>query len=583
MGGRCSICLRRRPSSTTKVEVLQGEDLEGTCSETESDPDDYDVTLGYGKSAEKFAVNSDGHMQPSFQRSPTSREDFDEFRVLRVNNLTGRVTLFVAGGKHTKPVQYSTERLCPRAHEQPLEVAHCPFCVGNEGSTPPHVLWYDMQGNERISSQPAAGWLMRAIPNIFPMLICPAEFYGEEYQQALEHMPHAAVASGRHANEKVSFDVAGPSCKQVDAQGVSEVFIESPVHNALWALQEPWKISVLMQALSKRGRELGEQSWAKQLLYFKQYGPLSGGSLVHPHTQLISLPVIPPQHVQRIEYSMKTYSLHNRCATCISIEPFLNSKDPELMQNSRFVHATDHFVVSVPYASASMYTMMVVPRRHSSDFTDITSEEVADMGRLVSLLMQALYVGLDDPSFNVFIWSAPCVKGTIQLNIGELSNETKKRSLHWFMEIRPRFPADVGGFEIASGVRVVTGLPEDHAAQLRKWVAARLADGAQPIKPAPAQPADLTPQSPSSPTLRRATLDRRRSRTLTSRSASKMTESDRERLHSKHHDSERLHSRSDPLHSSSRYHSKKSPEQPTADPPLRRETSQGGFSEQSIS
>merc|ERR1712060_368488 len=86
--------------------------------------------------------------------------------------------------------------------------------------------------------------------------------------------------------------------------------------------------------------------------------------------------------------------------------------------------------------------------------------------------------------YNIFIRSAPC-GNQLTLRGRNVTREEIQRSFHWILEFRPRFPADLGGFEIASGVRVVTGLPEDHAAELRGWVRARIDAGMPPIEAHP--------------------------------------------------------------------------------------------------
>lgn len=532
------------------------------------DADDIDYAVGFDVDAcKKFGIHEvdDEIATIDDDVSIASREESDEFRVLRVSNLSGHVTLYVAGGKHKKPVQYEQERAFPRAAEQPVYTPKCPFCVGNEAKTPPDILTFGPDGKELPPcNNRCGGWLVRVFPNIFPMLICPFEFYGKAHHDALATIPHSIVARGVHANNKVKRDVHNPVCKQVDAEGVSEVLVESTVHNALLALQEPKNIRVLLHAIARRTQVLSKEKWAKQLLVFKQYGPLSGGSLVHPHTQITSLPLLPPAMEARLEFHMKFYKKHCKCITCYAaVEAFLpadlmsgENSMPELTpqrsvsilsvpgtvdhsppqsmpaspasasalrslsksgsptpspllgtpqptplsrerssplsrerssqmsvtpKSSRLVHITEHFVVSVPYASGSQYSMTIAPRRHSPNFYDITPEEIDDLAFLLALLAQAIYHGLDDPSYNLFIRTGPC-EDTLVLGGKTVQRPELDEFIHWILEFRPRFPADVGGFEIASGIRVVTGLPEDHAAELRSWVLDRLNDNVRPVE-----------------------------------------------------------------------------------------------------
>lgn len=532
MGAKCSNCIRKKKHVDDEDVVTSFVGDDDDIGDAVSREFQIDHSIGFNAAASRFSVRALppeeddedfdvmrpvlARDQDSCMRSTTERrmkvakrEETDEFRVLRVSSLSGNITLYVAGGKHKKPVQYQADRVHPRAHEQPSFVQHCPFCPGNEHKTPINITSYSHDGEEQNKEDEDPKWLVRVIPNIFPMLICPKGFYGERHSQVLETLPHSAVARGIHANDKaMSVADCDDTCVQVDAQGVSEVFIESPTHNALWALQEPDKIAVLIKAMAARGRQLATHTWVRQLLFFKQYGPLSGGSLVHPHSQLISLPILPPPLAHRIEYSVQMYQKHGKCPTCMAfVDPFLDenvitprppSEPPGLTDEiipeqedapSRLVHITEHFVVSVPYSSGSQYSMTVAPRRHSADFTDITAEEATDLGNILAILLQAVYIGLDDPSYNVFVRTAPCVKKSLLLGCGEISSQTLKACCHWILELRPRFPADVGGFEISSGVRCVSGLPEDQAADLRKWVQERLEVGWTPVKPAPPTPA----------------------------------------------------------------------------------------------
>lgn len=509
MGAAASSLCRRQKSKVSNTQVSAFTD------DGEEDELDIDYTIGFNaKAAEQFGWGGN----PSGE----SRNESDEFRVLRVSSLSGQVTLYVAGGKHKKPVQYANDRLCPRAEEQPRHCDRCPFCPGNEAKTPPSVLCFDASGVEELTAGAGSGWSVRVFPNIFPMLICPVAFYGEAHTEALLNIPHSCVASGLHSNHKVRHEAENNMHHQVDAMGASEVVVESPSHNALLALQEPENICMSLKAVVARCKVLGKQPWAKQLLIFKQYGPLSGGSLVHPHTQVVSLPTLPPPLVSRLEHSMYIHNTHGRCPICFScVDPFLRPSgsvsnksisatqgskdlsfsprvqtpnspmtvneeetDPKVMASSRLVHITDHFVVSVPYASSSQYSMTVAPRRHAAHFSDATPEELEDLAKILALLAQALYHGLDDPSYNIYVRTAPSV-ASMRVRGREVSQEEISSCLHWILEFRPRFPADLGGFEIASGVRVVSGLPEDHAAELRAWVKDRIEDGVRPVVPLP--------------------------------------------------------------------------------------------------
>lgn len=429
---------------------------------TLTDRQSIDYEVGFNHRGSQFWGGCPNSSPEEIAESEEKRDESDEFRVLRVSNLSGQITLYVAGGKHKKPVQYEASRACPRAAEQPKISDRCPFCPGFEEKTPPSVLRFDADGMLLADDAEGGDWAVRVFPNIFPMFVCPPALYGEAHAEKLKTIPHSDVARGVHANHKVARDVANPEFLQVDAEGCSEVIVESPTHNALLALEQPKSIELMLRAIMTRGKVLSSYPWAKQLLYFKQYGPLSGGSLVHPHTQIVSLPVLPPPLKGRLEYSLYAHGEHGHCPTCQAlVDPFVKkfdgmcrspstknhsprqaspknkgptddnsptATDEDVDDGSRLVHITPHFVVSVPYASSSQYCMVVAPRRHSADFLDCTPEEIEDLAEILALLSQAIYVGLDDPSYNIFIRTRPCTD-TVKVRGREVSSkEINERS-----------------------------------------------------------------------------------------------------------------------------------------------------------
>merc|ERR1712232_1462586 len=98
--------------------------------------------------------------------------------------------------------------------------------------------------------------------------------------------------------------------------------------------------------------------------------------------------------------------------------------------------------------------------------------------------MESLYNLLDDPSYNIYI---------ISMDTNE-TDGTPPEALHWVLEIHPRFPADMGGMELASGIRVITGLPEDWAKEIRGAIE-EVEEGRRLARAKPSSP-DANPSCP---------------------------------------------------------------------------------------
>lgn len=387
----------------------------------------------------------------------------DEFRVLRQSLTTGRWTLYTAGGKAKKPSQYHTKRAIPRAPDLPTHEPACPFCKGNESKTPDPLLAFDTQGKEYQVGELPSDWCVRVIPNIFPLLVTPPGLYGEAFQKKLANIPHSAVAEGKHQNcylgeavkqKEADSDTNKLLFRQVSAMGYSEVIVENCVHNGLIAIVSADQVALGLRAMQARGKILVQQPNVRQLLYFKQYGALSGGSLVHPHMQVVSLPLLTPETHNRLERAWNHYHKLGECAVCKAHVREMGSCIGSSVHSSRLIYASEHFMVIAPFA-ASQYRVSIVPKTHSPSWLEASQEEVEDLAKTLQLVMLAIFEALDDPEYNIYIFS--CDKDE-EVGIAE--------AVHWSMEIHPRFPAELGGLELASGIRVISGLPEEWARTL---------------------------------------------------------------------------------------------------------------------
>jgi len=400
----------------------------------------------------------------------------DEFRVLRQSVFTGRWTLYQAGGKASKPTQYTSSRRTPRVTEMPLHESRCPFCVGNEHKTPDPLLFFDGNCQPCTGADLSEDWLVRVIPNIFPLFVTPKGLYTESFHEKLKAIPHSAVVRGEHKNEVLCVGAANlqdPVCedetsdlatqRQVTAVGYSEVVIEHRDHNGLLAISNSKQISLGLRALQHRGKELSRQQGVRQLLYFKQYGALSGGSLVHPHMQIVTLPLLTPEMQNRLS---RAVDYHEQCGQCAVCQAHLQETSIEGgTASSRLVYETEHFLVVVPFAS-NQYRVTIVPRVHNPSWLTISVAEVEDLAFVLQLVMEAIFHLLDDPEYNIYFFSVDCE--------GELANG-EDEAVHWVLEVHPRFPAELGGIELASGIRVISGLPEDWAQRLKRGIKERLA------------------------------------------------------------------------------------------------------------
>lgn len=289
-------------------------------------------------------------------------------------------------------------------------VASCPFCPGNEGKTPPEVLRAPAAGN--------ASWQVRVVPNKF-----------------------AALARDSQLTRTIH-----RSRRSIAGFGVHEVIIETPDHSQVIALMDDAHVANVLQAYKSRYDELSLDPRIAHITIFKNHGLDAGTSLEHPHSQLIATPVISSQVRGRFQVALQHHDDFGECMFCQMMEE-------ELAEQDRIVFTTEHFVALEPFASPTPFATHIFPRRHMSNFGDISTAEIADLARTLRKVLGKLYHGLGNPDFNYTLRSAPAELHGVKY-------------FHWYVSIIPRLTR-VAGFELGSGMFINTVPPESAAEFLR--------------------------------------------------------------------------------------------------------------------
>lgn len=320
-------------------------------------------------------------------------------------NMVTKEWVIIATERAKRPEQF-------KAAEKPDEALpeydpKCPFCPGAEDKTPPETYSITKDGK----------WLVRAFPNKFAAL-----------------MPEGDTDN----------HFAGVM-RKMRGVGFHEVIAETPLHNLHMANFTADHLSNVMKVYHHRFNHIAADHRIEQIIVFKNHGAGAGTSLIHPHSQLIALPMVPAHIRHRVEEAMRYFDDHGCCVMCEMMEM-------EQREKIRIIEETEHFVSFVPYASFSPFHVWLVPREHHSCFGHISNEIMPDMARNLKSVLLRLCRGLNDPDFNLVVNSAPLDGGT--------------RYYHWYVSIVPRV-TKTAGFELGSGMFINTSLPEENAEYLR--------------------------------------------------------------------------------------------------------------------
>ena len=109
------------------------------------------------------------------------------------------------------------------------------------------------------------------------------------------------------------------------------------------------------------------------ILFFKNHGRNAGASLVHPHAQLVAMPMVPNDVRARADAARQHFDEVGRCAFCEMVEE-------EIEARSRIIVESEHFVAFAPYASSSPFNLWIMPRAHMASFFHAQAAELSRPG-----------------------------------------------------------------------------------------------------------------------------------------------------------------------------------------------------------
>jgi len=288
--------------------------------------------------------------------------------------------------------------------------AVCPF----EKLHPGALLAYDRDG----SAASGDTWWVQVIPNKYP-----------------------AFGTG----ECAVFHRAGPY-QWTPGAGFHEVVVTRDHGRSIGAMNHE-EARQIVRAYQERAAAMGKDPCVKFISIFHNHGRAAGASLSHPHSQMIALPVIPPDIARSLRGSAEYFRAHNVCVHCAMVSF-------ERKAGIRIIYENDHCVVLAPYASKTAFEMRIFPKVHRARFEEAVAEEYSAFAGALRITLAKLSKGLSSPDYNFFIHTAP------------VASADTYSHYHWHLEIVPK-TAIWAGFEIATGIEISTIAPESAATFLR--------------------------------------------------------------------------------------------------------------------
>jgi UDPglucose--hexose-1-phosphate uridylyltransferase len=209
--------------------------------------------------------------------------------------------------------------------------------------------------------------------------------------------------------------------------GYHEVVIDSPDHTKpLFSHSEP-HITTVFGVYQQRYRALEAKRGVQYVCLFKNFGPKSGASLVHDHTQMVAQGFMPSNVKAKLE-GAKAYK---DCAICEILKSELRSK--------RKVASDTHWAAFTAYAPRFSNELVVFPKRHVKGFQELNSRELQSLAKLMKYLVPKV-LRLSD-SYNLLFFNSP------------------SNTLHFHIELLPR-TSTWAGYEFLTGNFLVSASPE---------------------------------------------------------------------------------------------------------------------------
>jgi UDPglucose--hexose-1-phosphate uridylyltransferase len=234
------------------------------------------------------------------------------------------------------------------------------------------------------------------------------------------------------------------------ASGSWEILVAPRGHHERLADAPPRLAVNLLRTMRDTMRELGTQANPPDERFCVQavqsYGRQAGSRSQHLNIELYGIPLVPHWLAEEIGGGARHQIKTRGCVWC-------GLARTEEESGERLVLAEERFVVFAPAASRSPFELMVVPRTHAADFTQLDDD---DLAATAVTLQRALHTldALGDPAYNLFLHTAPA---------GERLDQT----FHWHWEIHPRLRV-IPGLERATALAVNPAAPEYAAQVLRE-------------------------------------------------------------------------------------------------------------------
>ena len=274
----------------------------------------------------------------------------------------------------------------------------CPFCRGNEKYIEEETDIIEIDGE----------WIVKSVKNKYPII------------------------DGNPLNK---------------IKGSHDVIIDTYKHNGNFFNMSQEEFYYLLLMYKNRFKDFKKDKNIKYICLFKNYLRQAGASLMHSHSQILSLPIIPPELKNEYKVCEEFYEK-------MGINMYEYLIEEEIKYEKRVIYNNNNFLVFIPeickYAGDT-----VILFKENIYFDEINEMKLKDLSIIMKKLFSKLYEEYGDCPFNLYLHTHP---------VNENNDYKDKYNVH--IHIVPR-KFNFGGFELSTGMYVSSVNSEDIAKKIK--------------------------------------------------------------------------------------------------------------------
>jgi len=326
-------------------------------------------------------------------------------------DLASKDWVVIATGRAKRPETFKEVK----REKQEVSKNKCPFCNISKQQAPTSAYYK----GKKVPAKKGVEWTTITVPNKYPAFL-----------------PYP----------KLERRIEGCVYEVLNAVGFHEVLITKD-HKKQMAQFTRKEIKEVLDVYHDRYLDLMNKDFVSYVSIFHNHGKEAGASISHPHSQILTTPLIDVDLRNALSNSENFFKESKKCVYCVMGEW-------EREVKKRIIFENEEFIVLCPFASKSAFEVIISPKKHKPYFEKITSREKVFLAEAFKEALSRLYKGLGDPAYNFYLHTAPC-------------DGKKYDYYHWHWTILPKTSV-WAGFEIGTRMEISTIEPEKAAAYLRK-------------------------------------------------------------------------------------------------------------------